>query len=113
MLETLSTDHYALRQCNFHGCQFGLVSCQKRTKDKPILKPWRVMTNCHSILTALNRKCVWYRLNGTHDGYSLHVPCQGADTQLTENYTDEMVVAIHQAHQLNVDSLPDALAFSS
>ena len=88
VLETLSTKEYALHQCDFHGCQFGLVSCQKRTLGMPILEPWRVTSNCTQLLVALHRRCEWNRRNGTHDGANPHAPCQGADTQITENYID-------------------------
>ena len=111
--EVVSLPEYALRECCFHGCQFGLISCHKRSLGMPILKPWKVMSNCPELLRALDRKCEHYRRNGTHDGVNLHAPCQGLDTQFTENYTDELVIAIHQAHKLHVDSLPDAVAFSS
>ena len=103
---------YALRECSFHGCQFGLVSCNRRSLGVPILKPWKVVSNCPELLRALNRKCEHYRRNGTHDGVLLHAPCQGLDTQLTENYIDDLVITIHRAHACYVAALADAEAFA-
>ena len=110
--EVVSLPEYGLRECCFHGCQFGLVSRHKRSEGVPILKPWKVMSNCPELLRALDRRCENYRRNGTHDGVNLHAPCQGLDTQMTENYTDELVITIHRAHARHVAALADAEAFA-
>ena len=101
----LRQSEYGFQSVTFHGCQFGLVSINKRFRGLPILKPWRVVTNCGPLLATLNRTCYHYQRNGTHDGLVRHVPCAGIDTQATEGYTDEMVAAIHEGHRRYVSTL--------
>ena len=101
----LRREEYCLQSITFHGCQFGLVSISKRFKEVPILKPWRVVTNCGPLIRALDRRCYHQQRNGIHDGHNRHAPCAGVDTQATEGYTDEMVIAIHKGHRQYVTSL--------
>ena len=100
---------YELRTGTFHGCQFGLVSISKRFKGVPILKPWRVETNCGPLTETLDRQCYHQQRNGTHDGSTRHAPRAGVDTQATEGYTDKMVIAIHKGHRQYVASLPTSM----
>ena len=55
---------------------------------KPIRKPWTIATSMRD-LNLLCRKC-------EHEP-SEHAPCAGSDTNITEGYTDELVINLHAA----------------
>ena len=48
---------YDLKSCVVHGCAFGLTSIKPERRGKPILKPWRIATNCLTISSYLNKQC--------------------------------------------------------
>ena len=64
---------------------YGLTSQATRTAGIPLKKPWTIATTRDSF-HRLCRTC-----NGQHE----HVPTQGPDTKLTENYTPELAAQIH------------------
>ena len=79
---------YALQPYVFDGCAYNLVSQAAATKGKPIRKSWCIASNCESF-RRLCRSC-------THNAHE-HVRLQGADTRVSESYTDELVTSIHSA----------------
>ena len=72
---------------------YGLVSKAPKTEGMAIKKPWTLATNCPYIIYMLPKFC---------DGSHQHTRCEGTDTKLTEEYTDEMVAQIHRAWALQV-----------
>ena len=86
---------------DFHGCMFGLKSIIKKTKDWPIRKPWSVATDCMPLLRTLNRKCRggYWHIDPVTGNKRPHAECSGANTKMTEGYTDEMAKAVHQGHR--------------
>jgi hypothetical protein len=78
---------YSLVDFDFDGCMFGLCSAAKSTLGHPIKKPWRITSNMPEFLN-LRRSC-------THTP-SEHAPCAGADTKLSEGYTDALATSIHR-----------------
>jgi hypothetical protein len=78
----------------FDGCSFNLFSHVR--KDKRIKKPWRISTTSRFMFHACADK--W--CDHSHD----HVPCAGRDTKLTEEYSYDMVKAIHVAWNKHVKS---------
>ena len=77
---------HRLQSVVFDGCAYGVVSQQGSTAGRPIKKSWRVAYSCDAF-QALRRPC-------TH-APGEHVRLQGADTRLSESYTDELASAIH------------------
>ena len=69
------------------GCVYGLVSTQATTRGTPLRKPWTIAHSCDAF-SGLGLTC-----DGTHR----HVRTQGADTSITEGYTDSLADAIHSA----------------
>ena len=65
------------------GCSVGLKSQQKKFFGMPIRKGWKVATDCVSLRSKLEGRTCNCRCK--------HAPCAGADTKLTEKYTDEFV----------------------
>jgi len=80
-----------LSSYHFDGCAYGLVSSQRRTCGRPIRKPWTIAATS-AAFRLLCRTC-------PHSP-SEHAKCEGADTRLTESYTDPLVHAIHQAWRI-------------
>jgi hypothetical protein len=70
-----------------HGCAVGLASINTASLGKAILKPWRVVSNCPSILRMLDRQCC-----GGHE----HARCEGVDTKHSEGYTPEFASLVHR-----------------
>ena len=55
---------------------------------KPILKPWRLATNCPNLINKFrNLKC---------KGHKEHRPCEGRDIKITQEYTDKFVQLVHE-----------------
>ena len=50
--------------CEFDGCAFGLVDQEMR----PLLKPWRVITNMSELTSVLNRRCAGGHVHGSTHG---------------------------------------------
>ena len=76
---------YATVNAMFDGCMFAVKS--HKHADMLIKKPWRVSTTSFALYSAFHgKKC---------DASRNHVPCQGSDTKLTEEYSHEMVKHIH------------------
>ena len=74
---------YQMQEVLVDGCSVGV----KRAADgKPILKPWRFVTNSVSLIAALEPM----RCSKTHD----HVPCAGKDTKQSGFYTQELAELI-------------------
>ena len=67
------------------GCMFGLVSVQSATRGTPLRKPWTIASTCDEFKS----------IGITCDGSHRHVRTQGADTSVTEGYTDSLADAIH------------------
>ena len=67
------------------GCMYGLVSVQATTRGTPLKKPWTIASTCDSF-SGLGLLC---------DGSHRHVRTQGADTTVTEGYTDALADAVH------------------
>ena len=72
-----------------------------RWKGWPLLKPWRVVTDCPQLAQKLNKKC-YQGCHGnppwkTHDNRD-HGICEGDETKHTEGYTWNMVQCIHEGH---------------
>ena len=68
------------------GCQYGVVSDQKRSRGEPILKPWRIIGfNC-TPTAGLQLRC---------PKVHKHTPAEGSDTKRTEEYPIALVHAIH------------------
>ena len=64
-----------LEYVDFHGCMLGLKSV---VDGKPILKPWRLATNCPNLIDKFrNLKC---------KGRKEHRPCAGRDTKIHEGW---------------------------
>jgi len=63
------------------------------TRGKPINKARRVASNHRKMLVGLDKRCT----NPLCCDFCKlpHVPCQGSDTRMTEEYTDLMVKVIH------------------
>ena len=80
---------YDMQLCKFSGCSLGLVSTRN---GLPIRKPWTVATTCKQLREDL----IKHACPGI-EAHPQHQPCEGRDTKLTENYTDEMVRVIHDA----------------
>ena len=79
---------FGLQQVDFDGCMYGLRSHAACTRGQLLVKPWTVSTDC-SDLQRLCRVC-------NHDrDLEPHVRTQGPDTKLSESYTDELALAIH------------------
>ena len=88
-------NRYSCVHAEFDGCMYGLKSCVR--KDVLIKKPWRISATSRALHAALHgRLC-----NKDHE----HTPCQGQDTKRTEEYTEEMVKAIHVAWRKHSHSL--------
>ena len=86
-----------LRQIMFHGCMFGLTSIKQKTYGRPIVKPWRVATNCMELIQRLKRRCPGNRITDVcANGYT-HVRCSGKDTKYSEGYTDELACTVLDA----------------
>ena len=62
---------------------------------KPIRKPWTIATSMRE-LNLLCRRC--------EHKPSEHAPCAGADTKVTEGYTDDLVINLHAAVKQWCDS---------
>ena len=58
------------------GCMYGQISQAARTKGSPLRKPWTIASS-HT-----------------------HVPTQGTDTRLTEEYTPQLATAIHDCWRI-------------
>ena len=70
---------------NFDGCALGI----KHENGLPIMKPWKVMTNCPELITALGK----YKCPANHT----HAEGRGESLKRTESYTWKMVDVIHGA----------------
>ena len=79
---------WRLKNTVFHGCMYGLVSIRPKHLGVPIKKPWRIATNCDELREQLCRCC---------DRSHQHVLCEGADTRVSEEYTDSMAQSVHRA----------------
>ena len=75
-----------LQYVDFDGCMLGLTSIYNKL---PIKKPWRIATNSPAIREEFD--------NLLCKGHSVHHPCAGRDTKLTENYTASFVDKLHAA----------------
>ena len=75
-----------LTQTKLDGCSYGLVSKFGKDVGKPIKKTWRLAHNFPHIGQLMGRKC-----KCSID----HAICQGRDTKVSENYTPELIEAIH------------------
>ena len=72
-------------ECNFDGCRYGL----RTTRDEPILKKWRVITNWGGFRSHLDKKCA-----GAH----AHTPnIGGQELKRTELYTRPLANAVVKA----------------
>jgi hypothetical protein len=80
-----------MQRCSFNGCAFGLVSVRKETLGLPIRKRWTVSTTAPKLYSLLEK----FQCPGT-SVHATHATCEGQDTKMTENYTDQMVAAIHR-----------------
>jgi hypothetical protein len=89
-------EHHNLKSALFDGCMYGLVSRSGSSSGTPILKPWRVDSDCEELLARLNRRC-----DGTHQ----HAPCAGRDTKASEGYTDSISREVHRAWQQHCANL--------
>ena len=74
----------------FDGCMYGLLSTSGSAAGTPILKPWRLDTDCKELTDRLKRRC-----DGTHQ----HAPCAIRDTKASEGYTDSIAQQVHLAWQ--------------
>ena len=88
-----------IKPYHFEGCAFGLISQQCRAAGKPIRKPWALAATAPTF-RQLCRSCL-------HLPYD-HVEREGADTRLTEAYTDPLVHAIHNAWRDQCDPIEGA-----
>ena len=86
---------YKFQSTTFNGCMYGLVSQVKATRGRPIAKPWRFDCTHPGMLAGFDRVCRPGPDGLCQHSKLEHVPCAGADTRLTEGYTDEMVKIIH------------------
>jgi hypothetical protein len=71
----------------FHGCACGLVSRFIAPLGTPIKKPWRCSSNNPVMLNYLNLRC-----SGDHPRNE----CQGRDCEMSEDYTPQIIDAIHK-----------------
>ena len=94
-----------LRQVMFHGCMFGLTSIKQSTYGRPIVKPWRVATNCDELLKVLKRRCPGNRTTNACANGVTHVRCAGKDTKYTEGYTDELACTVLNAFHSHITHL--------
>jgi hypothetical protein len=78
-----------LKPVCFHGCALGVVSRRPVTLGMPIKKPWRILTNCESILDTFHDK--------TCPGCAAHAPCRGTDAKATGEYSPEFARLLHTA----------------
>ena len=69
---------------------------------RPILKPWKVATDCYNLRTGADRQCEELKKSGRHHDGRLHAVCQGADTKATQSYPVEVVRAINMAHAQDI-----------
>ena len=81
--------------CSLHGCRYGLVSQNGSTRGRPIVKPWKIASTCPDMLLGLDLRCASDSLRPCLKTGALHVPCQGRDSQLSEEYTDRFVSIVH------------------
>ena len=81
---------------------FGVTGVTPATRDRLILKPWKVATDCEHLRKGLDRQCEEYKRSGRHQYGRLHALCQGADTKATQPYPVDMVRAIHSAHAQDI-----------
>ena len=84
-------DTYLPIRSDFDGCMYGLRPIYHKG-DVYIRKPWSIRTNHAGIAAALSKKC---------DGSHVHVRCEGRETKGTEQYTDMIVDAVHDAFSLS------------
>jgi RNA:NAD 2'-phosphotransferase (TPT1/KptA family) len=76
---------YDLLDAHFDGCMFGLMSVAY--PELSIKKPWTISTSCRRIHAVFNdRLC---------DNSHKHTPCAGRDTKMTEQYTNDIVMKLH------------------
>ena len=83
------------------------------TRDRPILKPWKMATNSELLRQHLDRQCIAFRRDGRHEDGRVHAICQGADTKATQSHPIEIVKAIHTAHTLDVAERIHTFAYYS
>jgi hypothetical protein len=81
-------------QSVFHGCACGLVTKYNEPLHKPMKKPWRCFSNNFKMLIYFNRKCL-----GNHT----HAECRGEDCKASEDYTPDIIDAIHMGFVYVVD----------
>ena len=85
-----------------HGCMYGLKSIARVTRGLPIAKPWTIATYCPTSATYLSKRCrTQWHTNPVSGNTTLHASCSGVNTKITEGYTDEMAVAVHNGHKDN------------
>ena len=72
------------------GCMVGL----RNEWNKPVYKPWTLITNCDSLRSAFTQcKC-----DGSHE----HGACTGKTAKLSESYTVDFVRRVHRAWESDV-----------
>ena len=76
---------YQLQTCKFHGCAYGLTGVED---GLPILKPWRVETNCEEVTHVLNKACSKHHVHGQ---------CRGRNATASAGSTEVPVTDIHRA----------------
>ena len=74
-----------LRESRFDGCQLGLTA----DNGAPILKPWKVYTNCEGLIKELDR----HRCKKEH----IHQQAEGQHTEKTGFYPERMCRVIIKA----------------
>ena len=79
-----------------HGCMLDLKATSGPNVGRPIKKPWIVQSTMSSLGPYLGVVC---------DKSHLHARCAGADTRLSESYTEEFVKRVHLAFAQHCRSL--------
>ena len=78
-----------------HGCAYGL-----RSKDnRPIKKPWTLMTNMSKTVEQMQRRCVCYKAQPGAPPVlrrgEKHTKCAGRETKPSENYPKSLADEFH------------------
>ena len=81
---------YGLIKREFHGCQYGLTSIRPATWGQPLNKAWYGLTNDIKFAKGIGAIC------GNQQCRDKHVQVGGKDTQITEQYTEELARKVQQ-----------------
>ena len=88
------------RFLHLHGCMYGLRSTARSIKGRPITKPWTIATDCPTLFKYLERRCLahWHT-DETTGAVIPHASCSGINAKVTEGYTHEFAIAVHNGHK--------------